>query len=152
MQSAKAEEKAKLMDDYSAPSDFAGAAELTEEEKHIIERKGTEAAKTGKYDKFYPTEGHFRCRKCGHPIYSAQAKFDSGCGWPAFDKCYAGAVVHKPEDDGTDRIEITCGNCAGHLGHVFVGDTTETGQRHCVNSRSSSLSRPRPRHLLQRSR
>ena len=59
------------------------------------------------------------------------------CGWPAFDKCYDGAVVHRPEDDGTDRIEITCGNCGGHLGHVFVGEGfTETGQRHCVNSRS----------------
>ena len=94
-------------------------------------------AKTGKYDKFYPTEGYFACRKCGEPIYSHQAKFDSGCGWPAFDKCYEGSIIAKPEDDGTGRVEIVCASCKGHLGHVFKGEGfTETGERHCANSRS----------------
>ena len=128
----KAEAAAKLMDDYAASVDFAQAADhaLTEDEACVIERKGTEPAGTGKYDKFYPTEGYFACRKCGAPIYSAAAKFDSGCGWPAFDKCYANAILTKAEDDGTERVEIVCAGCSGHLGHVFMGEGfTETGQR-----------------------
>ena len=139
----KAEEaKAKAtaqMDEYAAAADFASASghALTEAEKEVIESKGTEAAGTGKYDKFYPTEGYFACRKCGEPIYSAAAKFDSGCGWPAFDKCYEGSIMHKAEDDGTERVEIVCANCLGHLGHIFVGEQqTATDERHCANSRA----------------
>lgn len=135
----KKAEAAKLEDDYAAPAGFAADPDhaLTEDEKYVIERKGTEAARTGKYDKFYPTTGYFACRKCGAPIYSFQAKFDSGCGWPAFDKCYEGSVTAKAEDDGTGRIEIVCAGCNGHLGHVFKGEGfTQTGERHCANSRS----------------
>ena len=128
-------------EEYAAAADFASSSghALTEAEKEVIERKGTEAAGTGKYDKFYPTEGYFACRKCGEPIYSAAAKFDSGCGWPAFDKCYEGSIVHKAEDDGTERVEIVCAkaNCQGHLGHIFVGEhLTATDERHCANSRA----------------
>ena len=55
----------------------------------------------------------------------------------AFDKCYDGSIKAHEEDDGTSRIEITCAGCAGHLGHVFKGEGfTETGERHCANSRS----------------
>ena len=131
----KKAEAAKLEDDYAAPAGFAAGAEhaLTEDEKHVIENKGTEAARTGKYDKFYPTTGYFACRKCGAPIYSFQSKFDSGCGWPAFDKCYEGSITAKTEDDGSDRIEIVCAGCNGHLGHIFKGEGfTETGERHCA--------------------
>lgn len=128
----QAEAEQKKMDDYSALPNFASDAshKLTDEEAYILERKGTEAAGTGKYDKFYPKMGYFACRKCGSPIYSAAAKFDSGCGWPAFDKCYEGAIAHKVEDDGTDRIEITCASCGGHLGHIFKGEGfTQTNER-----------------------
>ena len=131
----KKAEAAKLEDDYAAPAGFAADPDhaLTEDEKYVIENKGTEAARTGKYDKFYPTTGYFACRKCGAPIYSFQAKFDSGCGWPAFDKCYEGSITAKAEDDGTNRIEIVCASCNGHLGHVFKGEGfTETGERHCA--------------------
>ena len=135
----KKAEAAKLEDDYAAPAGFAAdpAHALTEDEKYVIENKGTEAARTGKYDKFYPTTGYFACRKCGAPIYSFQAKFDSGCGWPAFDKCYEGSITAKAEDDGTNRIEIVCAGCNGHLGHVFKGEGfTETGERHCARGMS----------------
>ena len=59
---------------------------LTPEEYHVIREKGTERPGTGEYDKQYPKEGYFACRACGNPLYSAQSKFNSGCGWPAFDK------------------------------------------------------------------
>ena len=135
----KRADAAKLEDELAAPAGFAAGAEhaLTEEEKEVIENKGTEAAGTGAYDRFYPTTGYFACRKCGLPIYSFQSKFDSGCGWPAFDKCYEGSIVARPEDDGTERTELVCAGCNGHLGHVFTGEGEgPTGERHCANSRA----------------
>jgi len=114
--------------------------ELTPEEYEIIRGKGTEAAGSGEYDRFFPEqgEGHFACRACKQPLYSAAAKFDSGCGWPAFDKCYVGGVLMSIDNShGIKRIEITCGKCGGHLGHVFLGEKeTATDERHCVNSMS----------------
>ena len=82
------------------------------------------------------TEGHFVCRACRAPLYSARAKFDSGCGWPAFDKCYKGSVDIKTDVSfGMRRVEILCANCGGHLGHVFEGERfTKSNERHCVNS------------------
>lgn len=81
-------------------------------------------------------EGHFVCRGCKTPLYSAKAKFDSGCGWPAFDKCYKGSInTHVDSSMGMRRVEITCATCGGHLGHVFEGERmTDTNERHCVNS------------------
>ncbi len=78
------------------------------------------------------------CRGCRAPLYSAEAKFKSGCGWPAFDKCFKGAVrTTLDESHGMRRIEITCAACDGHLGHVFEGEQmTPTNERHCVNSLS----------------
>jgi peptide-methionine (R)-S-oxide reductase len=88
------------------------------------------------YDKFYPKEGHFVCAGCGQPLYTAAAKFDSGCGWPAFDKIVDGAVVTQTDETlGMTRIEIMCSSCGGHLGHVFPNEGfTPTMERHCVNS------------------
>ena len=110
--------------------------ELDAQAFQVLRQKGTEPARTGEYDKFYPSEGHFVCRGCGTPLYSAKSKFDSGCGWPAFDKCYAGAL--KTEIDnafGMRRVEIMCAACDGHLGHVFENEGfSATMERHCVNS------------------
>mmetsp|Transcript_21156 Transcript_21156/g.60457 ORF Transcript_21156/g.60457 Transcript_21156/m.60457 type:complete len:950 (+) Transcript_21156:1-2850(+) len=132
-------ERQALEDRLSAPADFQGrGSELTEAEREVIERKGTEAAGSGEYNTFAPQRGYFACRKCGRPLYSCEAKFKSGCGWPAFDKCYSNSIVPKPEDDGTGRIEITCAGCGGHLGHIFVEtashDKKRSDQRHCANS------------------
>mmetsp|Transcript_9186 Transcript_9186/g.16117 ORF Transcript_9186/g.16117 Transcript_9186/m.16117 type:complete len:198 (-) Transcript_9186:92-685(-) len=110
--------------------------ELTPAEYHVIREKGTERAFTGEYDKVFPKEGYFACRACGNPIYSADAKFNSGCGWPAFDKCYKGSIEISVDNSfGMKRIEIMCKDCGGHLGHVFHGEKgTDTNERHCVNS------------------
>jgi peptide-methionine (R)-S-oxide reductase len=119
-------------------SDAAWKEELSPERYYVLREKGTERPGTGEYNKFYPKEGHFVCGGCGQPLYSAQAKFDSGCGWPAFDRIVDGAVVTQTDTSlGMRRVEIMCGGCGGHLGHVFEGEGfTETMERHCVNSLS----------------
>ena len=107
--------------------------ELNDEEKYVIENKGTEYPFTGKYNDFYE-EGIFTCKKCNAPLYKSEDKFKSGCGWPSFDDEIQGAVKRVPDRDGR-RIEIVCASCGGHLGHVFEGERlTSKDTRHCVNS------------------
>ncbi len=108
---------------------------LTNEEKHIIEDKGTEAPFSGEYDDFF-VDGTFICRRCNTPLFSSKAKFDARCGWPAFDDTFPDAVIQLPDPDG-HRIEIECNHCNAHLGHVFTGEKlTDKDTRHCVNSLS----------------
>lgn len=108
---------------------------LTSEETQIIVGKGTEPPYSGEYDDFYQA-GTYICRRCNTPLFSSKAKFDAGCGWPAFDENFPGAVKQLSDPDGR-RIEIQCGTCGGHLGHVFIGEHfTKTDTRHCVNSLS----------------
>lgn len=111
-------------------------SDLSDEEYRVLRQKGTELPGSGEYNKFYPNDGHFVCVACRQPLYSAQAKFDSGCGWPAFDKIVEGAVVTQTDTSmGMRRVEIMCSGCGGHLGHVFEGEGfTPTMERHCVNS------------------
>ena len=94
------------------------------------------AAHAGLYDEYYPDSGHFACAGCNQPLYSAAAKFESGCGWPAFDRIFEHSVVVQSDVSyGMVRNEILCSNCGGHLGHVFEGEQfTSINQRHCVNS------------------
>jgi peptide methionine sulfoxide reductase msrA/msrB len=109
--------------------------ELTDEEKRIIENKGTEQAFTGKYYDFNEN-GVYICKKCNASLFQSESKFNSGSGWPSFDTAMRGAVKEIPDKDGM-RIEIVCANCGGHLGHVFRGEGfTNTNMRHCVNSAS----------------
>ena len=107
---------------------------LSLEEKNVIIDKGTERAGTGKYTSF-KGEGIYICKRCNAPLYNSTDKFESHCGWPSFDAEIKGSVKREFEKDGTDRIEITCENCGGHLGHVFHGEQyTSKNTRHCVNS------------------
>lgn len=106
---------------------------LTFDESRVILSKGTEAPFSGEYDNFYK-EGTYICRYCNNPLFGSKAKFDAGCGWPAFDENFEGAVKEIPDADGM-RTEIECANCGGHLGHVFTGEQlTDKNTRHCVNS------------------
>lgn len=110
---------------------------LNSEQFRILREKGTEMAGTGKYNKHYPKDGVYTCAGCDSPLYKASTKFDSGCGWPAFFDAIPGAIDrHSDRSWGMERIEITCKNCGGHLGHVFKGEgfNTPTNERHCVNS------------------
>jgi peptide-methionine (R)-S-oxide reductase len=108
---------------------------LTDDERHIIVGKGTEAPFSGQYDDFYK-DGIYICRRCNNPLFTSKAKFDAHCGWPAFDDHFEGSVKRVPDSDGY-RVEIRCANCDGHLGHVFEGEKlTDKDTRHCVNSLS----------------
>jgi peptide methionine sulfoxide reductase msrA/msrB len=107
--------------------------DLTPEEKQVIIHKGTEPPFSGKY-LAHKADGTYQCRQCGAPLFASGAKFDSGCGWPAFDDALPGAVRELPDPDGA-RTEIVCAKCSAHLGHVFRGEGfTPTDTRHCVNS------------------
>lgn len=107
------------------------------EQFRVLRKQGTEAPFSGEYDKHAPAAGVYTCAGCDAPLYTAQQKFKSGCGWPAFYDTVPGAVVrHEDSTFGMQRTEIVCANCGGHLGHVFKGEgyPTPTDERHCVNS------------------
>jgi len=117
--------------------------QLTPEQYRVLRGKGTERAFTGEY---WNTDqpGVYRCAGCGTQLYTSEAKFDSGCGWPSFTRGADDELIDT-ETDRTlfmVRTEIMCAACGGHLGHVFddgpsAGQHAEgTGMRHCVNSAS----------------
>jgi len=107
--------------------------QLTEFESYVILKKGTERAGVGEYTDL-KDPGTYICRQCNTPLYKADHKFSSHCGWPSFDDEIEGAVVRHADADGS-RTEIVCGNCGGHLGHVFLDEGyTDKNTRHCVNS------------------
>ncbi|KAL7714369.1 Peptide methionine sulfoxide reductase MsrA [Entamoeba marina] len=106
---------------------------LSEVEKNIIINKGTEPPFVGEYCST-KTKGIYYCKQCNNPLYVSTAKFESSCGWPAFEEEIKGSVKRSIDKDGV-RTEITCSFCGGHLGHVFVGEhLTKANVRHCVNS------------------
>ena len=112
-------------------------------EEHIIEvrgnvalrEKGTERPFTGKYDKFFES-GIYKCAGCGSELFVSDAKYNSGCGWPAFSAPAEKDAVVESRDTtlGMIRTEITCSKCGGHLGHVFNDGPVPTGLRYCINS------------------
>ena len=102
----------------------------------ILREAGTEMPFSGEYNMHFVFVV-YKCKGCNAILFESNSKFDSGCGWPSFDKSVEGAIIYR-EDTSLNRIrtEIICSNCEGHLGHVFNDGPTETGQRYCVNSAS----------------
>lgn len=107
---------------------------LTAEQYRVMWEKGTEAPFTGAYvDE--KRAGIYACVACGNPLFSSETKFDSGTGWPSFDKTLPGAVRYEKDDaHGMERTEVICAKCGGHLGHIFNDGPTATGKRYCLNS------------------
>jgi len=109
-------------------------AKLTPEQYKVLREKGTEAPYSGKYLK-ETKEGMYTCVVCENPLFSSDAKFDSGTGWPSFDQAIPGAIKEIEDNTlGMTRIETVCAKCGSHLGHVFNDGPTETGKRYCMNS------------------
>lgn len=111
-------------------------SQLDPESFKILRLKGTEMPHSGKYNLHFD-HGVYRCKGCGTQLFESDMKFDSGCGWPSFDKAIEGRVEYfRDTSHGMIRTEICCATCGGHLGHVFNDGPTETGLRYCVNSAS----------------
>lgn len=107
---------------------------LTPEQYRVLREKGTEAPFTGKYA-HEKRAGMYRCAACGNQLFSSDTKFDSGTGWPSFDKALPGAVRFISDaSHGMERTEVVCTRCGSHLGHLFDDGPTATGKRYCMNS------------------
>ena len=114
--------------------------QLTPEQYEVLRRKGTERAFTGKYA-HSKADGMYHCAACGAALFSSDAKFDSGTGWPSFTEPAVAEAIELHEDTalGMRRTEVTCRACGGHLGHVFPDGPGPSGMRYCINSVSLEL-------------
>ncbi|MFP1877622.1 peptide-methionine (R)-S-oxide reductase MsrB [Lonsdalea quercina] len=114
---------------------------LTEIQRYVTQQRGTEPPFSGKLLHNKQT-GIYHCLCCKQPLFYSDNKFDSGCGWPSFDQPVSAEAIRYLDDNSHNmhRVEIRCGNCDAHLGHVFPdGPKETTGERYCVNSASLSF-------------
>ena len=106
---------------------------LTPEQFRVLREHGTEPRGASPLNR---EKGHgtFRCAGCGHPLFSADTKYESGTGWPSFFAPLAAATETTVDASfGMTRTEVHCANCGGHLGHVFSDGPPPTGERYCMN-------------------
>lgn len=115
-------------------TDAQWKSELPAASYNVMRKEGTERAFSSPLNDNYEP-GTYVCAACGTPLYESEHKFDSGTGWPSFDREIKGNVAYKTQKQlGSTVIEEHCANCGGHLGHVFNdGPKETTGKRHCIN-------------------
>ena len=109
-------------------------AQLSPEAFQVARKHGTERAGTSPLNK-EKREGMFHCVGCGEPLFSSDAKFESGTGWPSFFRPASAQAVAEKDDSGffMRRTEVHCATCEAHLGHVFPDGPKPTGLRYCMN-------------------
>jgi peptide-methionine (R)-S-oxide reductase len=106
---------------------------LTPEQFQVLREHGTERRGSSPLNQEKRT-GIFSCAGCGRPLFTSDTKFDSGTGWPSFYSPIDGAISTTTDrSHGMTRVEVTCANCGGHLGHVFPDGPPPTGMRYCMN-------------------
>lgn len=109
-------------------------AELSDEQFYVLRKAGTERPFSSPLNKIYEP-GTYVCAACNTPLFEGKDKFDSGTGWPSFDRSIGDNVAYEVDYNlGYGRNEEHCATCGGHLGHVFDdGPRDTTGKRHCIN-------------------
>ena len=110
---------------------------LTPMQFHVLREKGTERAFTGSLWE-EKRSGSYHCAGCDTLLFSGEAKYGSGCGWPSFTEAVEKGVTayHTDRSFGMRRVEVVCAACSGHLGHVFPDGPPPLGTRYCINSAS----------------
>jgi peptide-methionine (R)-S-oxide reductase len=133
------------MSDQLTKTDEEWRKELTPAQYEVLRKKGTEPPFTGKYT-YSKEDGIYRCGACGAELFSSDAKFDSGTGWPSFTEPTQNANVELRPDKSLfmKRTEVVCGRCGSHLGHVFDDGPGPTGKRYCINSVALDLDKAAP--------